>query len=359
MKTIYILGFTIILLSLGIKANAQDKSLTFDGYIETYFSYDFSSPDNHKRPAFIYSHNRHNEFNLNLGIIKVNYASDKVRGNLALMTGTYANANLAAEPSALQNIFEANVGVKISKKKNLWIDAGVLPSHIGFESAIGALDQTLTRSISAENSPYFETGTKITYITDDGKWVMCLLILNGWQRMQRVDGNQTPAFGHQLTYTPSANFTLNSSSFIGNDSPASLRKMRYFHDFYGVFKLSEKVSLITGFDIGFQQKAKNSNSYSKWFTPTVILKFSPLSKLDLAARVEYYDDHDGVIIASSSANGFKTFGYSANADIHITDKVVWRIEARAFDAQNTVFINRDNNPDRQNYAVSTALAVSL
>ena len=55
----------------------------------------------------MYSHNRHNEVNLNLGFIKANYDSEKVRSNLAIMTGTYANANLSAEPSVLKNIFEA------------------------------------------------------------------------------------------------------------------------------------------------------------------------------------------------------------------------------------------------------------
>jgi hypothetical protein len=32
------------------------------------------------------------------------------------MTGTYANANLAAEQGVLKNIFEANAGVKVIKK---------------------------------------------------------------------------------------------------------------------------------------------------------------------------------------------------------------------------------------------------
>ncbi len=77
------------------------------GYIETYFSYDLGNPDNHNRPGFVYSHNRHNEVNLNLGFIKAAYQKNNVRGNLALMTGTYANANLAAESATLKNIYKA------------------------------------------------------------------------------------------------------------------------------------------------------------------------------------------------------------------------------------------------------------
>src|SRR6478752_3123556 len=93
---------------------AQDKApspFTFSGYIDTYYSYDFGNPDNHTKPGFFYSYNRHNEVNVNLGLLKVNYAKDNVRGNFGLMAGTYAQYNMAAEQDLLRNIYEANVGV--------------------------------------------------------------------------------------------------------------------------------------------------------------------------------------------------------------------------------------------------------
>jgi hypothetical protein len=52
----------------------------------------------------------------------------------------------------LKNIYEANVGISLNKKNNLWVDAGVMPSHIGFESAISMDNWYLTRSLLAENS---------------------------------------------------------------------------------------------------------------------------------------------------------------------------------------------------------------
>jgi hypothetical protein len=65
----------------------------------------------------VYSHNRNNEVNLNLGFVKANYETEKLRANVALGVGTYMNSNYAAEPGVLKNIYEANVGVKISKTK--------------------------------------------------------------------------------------------------------------------------------------------------------------------------------------------------------------------------------------------------
>src|SRR6478752_3177769 len=139
--------------------NAQEKEpnpITFSGYIDTYYSYDFGNPDNHTRPGIFYNYNRHNEVNLNLGLLKVNYTKDNVRGNFGLMAGTYPQYNMVVEQGLLKNVYEANVGVKLSSKNNLWVDAGVMPAHIGFESAIGKDCMTLTRSLAAEHTPYYE-----------------------------------------------------------------------------------------------------------------------------------------------------------------------------------------------------------
>ncbi len=115
------------LLLLPVFAMAQldtsKSNLSFSAYAEVYYCYDFNEPDNHNRPSFMYSHNRHNEFNLNLGFVKAAYSTERVHGNLALAAGTYMNANYAAEPGVLKNIYEANAGVKISKKKTYGLTA--------------------------------------------------------------------------------------------------------------------------------------------------------------------------------------------------------------------------------------------
>ena len=336
--------------------------LTFTGYIEVYYAYDFGNPETHTRPGFAYSFNRHNEVNLNVGLVKAAYQAGNIRANLALMAGTYANANLAAETGVLKNIYEANAGVKISKKKDLWIDAGIFSSHIGFESAIGKDCWVLTRSILADNSPYYETGAKISYTTANEKWFISGLVLNGWQRIQRVDGNNTPAFGHQLTFKPDSKMTLNSSSFIGNDKPDSLRQMRYFHNFYGQFQLHKKIALIIGFDIGAEQKAKGSAGYNTWYSPVLITKFSPHVEHNITARAEYYSDVHGVIIpiaiGAGSPNGFKTWGYSLNYDFLIRDNVMWRVEGRSFSSKDKVFL-KNGHPDNNNFCVSTSFAISF
>lgn len=360
MKKTILLAFSMLGLSIMLFAQEQNnKPLKISGYAELYYQYDFLRPLNNARPSFVYSHNRSNEVNLNLGFVKANYETEKFRANLALATGTYMNINYAAESGVLKNIYEANVGIKISKTKNLWIDFGILPSHIGAESAISKDCPTLTRSIGAENSPYFETGAKISYNSDNGKWLLSGLILNGWQRIQRIDGNSTVAFGHQLTYKPTEKITLNSSSFVGNDKPDILKQMRYFHNFYGIFQLTKKFAVTTGFDIGAEQKIKGSSQYNVWYSPVVIAKYSPTEKLSFAARGEFYQDKNGVIITTGTENGFQTLGYSANVDYWILPNLVWRTEIKNLNSKDDIFLNRENNLQKNNLSAVTSLAVSF
>ncbi|MVT42368.1 outer membrane beta-barrel protein [Chitinophaga oryziterrae] len=338
--------------------SVEEKPLKVTGYLETYYSYDFGKPGNNLRPGFLYSYNRHNEVNINLGYIKAAYEKDNVRANLALMAGTYANANLAAERGVMRNVFEANAGVKIMKEHQLWIDAGIFASHIGFESAIGKDCWNLTRSILAENSPYYESGVRVSYTSSNDKWYVSGLFLNGWQRIQRVDGNHTPAFGHQVTFKPNDKLVFNSSSFIGNDKPDSVKQMRYFHNFYALMQFSGKLGLIAGFDIGAEQKAKGSSGYNTWYSPVLILRYKPVEKVAIAARGEYYRDEKGVIIATATPDGFQTWGYSLNFDYTILDNVMWRIEGRGFSGKDAIFL-KDATPSTTNFSLTTSLAISF
>lgn len=358
-KRILIVSSILLLISL-IPIQAQDKEspFTFTGYVELYYIYDFNKPSNHTRPPFIYSFNRHNEFTLNLGYLQGAYNTEKVRANLALMTGTYANANLAAEPGVLKNILEANAGVKLSAKHNLWIDAGIFPSHIGFESAVGAICWNLTRSLMAENSPYYESGAKISYTSENEKWFLSAMFLNGWQRIQRLDGNNTPAFGHQLTYSPNDRVTLNSSSFIGSDSPDSLRQMRYFHNFFSQFQITSRLEFIAGFDFGTQQQSKGSSDYNTWFSPIGIARYMVNERIHISVRGEYYSDKDQVIIPTGTSNGFQTLGFSANFDYLIRENVLWRIEARSLKSKDRIFEEAGNQTDT-NFILGTSLSVSF
>ena len=356
-----IIFLIVVVLAVSVDSfaqNPQTPGWNFSGYLETYYSYDVNKPVTNAKPAFLYSHNRNNEVNINLGFIKASYNNERIRSNFALAAGTYINANYAAEPGVLKNLYEANIGVKLSREHNLWLHAGILPSHIGWEGATGKDYPTLSRSIAAESSPYFETGVKIGYTSKNEKWYLSALVLNGWQRIQRVDGNTTPAFGTQVTFKPSAAVTINSSTFIGNDKPDSVRQMRYFHDLYGTFQLSAAWSLIAGFDMGAEQKSKGENDMNYWYTPAIIVRYAP-GRLSVSGRGEYFDDKNAVIISTATQGACKIWGYSANVDYKISDHALWRIEVRNLHNQDAIFQKQTVGMQRNNLVFTTALAIGF
>jgi hypothetical protein len=327
-------------------------------YADLYYCYDFGNPENHERPPFFYSFNRHNEANLNLGYINGSYNAKNFRANLGLMAGTYAQYNLAAEQPLLRNLWQANVGLKLSRNKNLWLDGGVFASHIGFESAVSKDCWSLTRSILAENSPYYESGLKLSYTSDNGKWFLSGLVLNGWQRITRVNGNNTPAFGTQITFTPNPKISFNYSTFIGNDKPDTVAQWRYYNNFFLLLHPSDKFGITLGFDYCMEQKSKSSSEYNTLYSPVIILRYQCYSNLAIAVRGEYYNDENGIIIATGTPGGFKTTGYSFNLDYKFNENALWRVEFRGLDSKDNIFLS-DNKPTGQNYFVTTSLAVTF
>ncbi|WDF54964.1 porin [Mucilaginibacter sp. KACC 22063] len=347
-------------IAIGVKAQDSTKTgkLTISGYAELYYGFDFNKPENHNRPPFVYSHNRTNEVNLNLGFIKANYDNERVRANLAFMAGTYTNANLAAEPGVLKNIYEANAGVKLAKNANLWLDAGVFASHIGFESAVSKDCWVLTRNIASDNTPYFETGAKLSYTTNDGSFTATGLYLNGWQRIQRQDGNNKAAGGLQLTWKPSDDITLNYSNYLGVEGADTVGVRRIYHNLYGVFQLTKQFGITAGFDYGQQEKAKGSSDYNHIVSPVIIGRYQFAEQWAVAGRYEYYHDKNGIFIVTGTPDGFKTSGYSVNIDYAPISNALVRLEYKNYSSKDNVFLKNgatvSNSP-----LITASIAVSF
>ncbi|MEY4927571.1 MAG: hypothetical protein RI894_2007 [Bacteroidota bacterium] len=328
------------------------ETFTFSGYGEVYFGYDFDSPANHERPFFLYSHKRHNEVNVNLAYAKVNYQSAKVRGNLALMSGSYAQYNLANEPNLLQHFYEANIGVKLSKSHNIWLDAGIMPSHIGFESAVSADCWTASRSMAADNSPYYETGIKVTATTKKENFFVSILYLNGWQRIKKPDNINSPSFGVQLNYKPMNNLTLNYSNFIGTDKPDISKSVRTYHNLYAIYEPSANWGFIAGVDIGTEKDSVNPTS--TWYSPVFMAKYSFKNTSKVAFRTEYYDDKKEVLLYTSV--GFQTWGLSLNYDYAISKNGLFRLEAKEYFANYSIF---KNHSSYNNFAILSSICLKL
>jgi Putative beta-barrel porin-2, OmpL-like. bbp2 len=354
-----VIAWWVLLIFTAVQLIAQtdsSKHFSFTAYAELYYSYDFAKPGNKEKPAFVYNYKKHNEPNINLVFARGSFQKNSVKATLALMAGNYANYNLSAEPDWARPLLEANAGFKLSAKEELWVEAGILPSHIGFESAVGADCWNLTRSLLAENSPYYETGIKLSYTSKDNHIKTAVLVLNGWQHIQRPAASNKPCYGLQFTYQPQEKLTLNYSNFIGKEQPDSSNAVRVFNNLYAIYEPSKKLGITVGLDIG--RDKYTTAHYGNWFSPVLIARYKINSNSALAARLEYYSDKKQVIIKTTSTNGFSTWGSSINYDYRFFKKGMLRAELKYYTSKDMVF-TKNGTPANNNLSFTTAISVKL
>jgi hypothetical protein len=343
MKKRFLFCLLYILFGTSATSHAQESmGITPIASLDLFYGYDFNKPYSIVRLPYLYNHNLHNRLAINLGTIGVEAERKRFNSRLIFQAGTYVEQNYASEPELFQLIHEANIKFNLDKKKHWTMDIGILPSHIGLESAIAFDNPTYTRSLVAEQSPYYMNGLKLNYKIKDSL-TLSLMALSGWQRIAMVPDNSLPAFGTQLNWQLTENLLLNWSTFAGTVFPDSIRKMRYYSDIYGIWKWSTKSTIYFGLDMGVEQKLMNSNNYNGWFSPLLIVDYAIFEGAKIAARCEYFSDPGGVLIVPEGFKGAKIFGTSLNFDYSFTNFLNYRLEIKLYHSNEDIFTKNYNS----------------
>ena len=344
-------------------AQTPDTSVTvsFGAFTDGYYAYDFGRPANFDR-AFTTTAARHNEFNINLAYIEAKVSGPRVRGRLALQAGTSVQSNYAGEPAIgavsgpnlSRFIQEAVAGYQITP--SLWVDGGIFFSHIGMESFISRDNLTYTRSLSADFTPFYQSGVKLTWQATP-RLTALLTVVNGWQNIS--ENNQDKAVGARLDYASSPSTTFSYYDFVGNEAGSGL--LRIFNGVGIRTNPRPDVTLQWNFDYGTQQKPLGG--HSTWFSSGLIGKLQLSPVLGISGRVERYQDPDNVIVATTPALGFKATTASIGVDaspLH-GNRVLWRNELRGSWAGQPVFPSRNavGGTSRSNGLLVTSMALTF
>ncbi|MBP9793843.1 MAG: outer membrane beta-barrel protein, partial [Flavobacterium sp.] len=180
--TLFLALVITLIFNENVFSQETKPKIDISGFIDVYYSYDFSNPNTATKLPFLYNYNRHNEFNVNIGLLRASVSYQNIYAKMSIHAGTYVDDNYAAED--LKILSEAYLGVFLNESKKTSLEAGILPSYIGFETATSHSNLTATRSILAENSPYFMTGIKLNHQFTD-KVSGAFLMTNGWQRINK------------------------------------------------------------------------------------------------------------------------------------------------------------------------------
>ena len=343
----------LIAIATPVHLYGQDEAnTTVRGFLDVYYLHSLMEHPLRER-SFTTQPLRHDEFNLNLGMIDVSYQSNAIRGRFALQTGTYVQSNLVAEPALLKNVLEASAGTRVSD--GIWVDLGIYPSHIGLEGIVSKENWTYSRSMLSDFSPFYEAGLKVS-ATLSNELTLCGHVVNGWQNITETNGEK--AAGTQLIWKPSDAILVNWSTFAGNEQPDSAdSRLRVFNDFYAVCTLSTAVSVALVFDIGMQKRGVD-DIYDMWHTASFMARCAISDQWALAARAEYFSDKTGIIVPTGTPDNFQTVSASVNLDFAPTPMVTWRVEARVFNSKDAVYPSLNGMQHNDGFLVlSTAIAM--
>ena len=334
--------------------SAATTGLSFEAYADVYFAFDLNEPSGFNIPYFV-SHSRHNEFNVNLACITARYVAHRVRGVFTPGFGTYMNANYAAERTTLQNLVEANIGVRVFKDKDIWLDAGVVPSPFTNENAFAIDQPTLSRSLAPEFVPYYLSGARLT-LPLGKRWTLYGYVVNGWQQIQ--DNNAPLAGASWLEFKPNDRLSLNWNNYYGYErseaSPAN--RMRMFTDAYAVWSPNKRWSFTASAYMGWQERVvDDTRSTDAWWQANATAKHFLKNGNAFYARAERFSDPEAIMVTPiTGVSGFEVFSGTIGHERSITDAVKFRMEARMFQADDKVY-ERDGDPVTDSFSITGGL----
>jgi putative OmpL-like beta-barrel porin-2 len=367
--------YLIFVLALPGAVHAQGAppdtaKITFGGFVDGYYAWDFGRPPSFDRSfaggtLFTTQPARHNEFNVNLAFIEAKLDAPRVRGRLALQAGTSVQSNYSGEPtngsiagpSLARHLQEAYAGVKLGN--SVWLDAGVIYSHMGMEGWVSRDNPTYTRSLVAEYSPYYQSGARITWAASPTVTAQ-LDVVNGWQNTS--ENNSGKGAGVRLDLTPTSSTTLSYYNFFSDEAGNRLRTFNGV----GAKVTSGRMTLVSEFDLGTQGKSSGDGRSATWYGLTAVGRAQVTPTVSVSGRVERYDDKNQIIVSTGArADGttndaFRVNGGSIGFDVSPQPRVLWRTELRAFANKSAIFPDgATGEPNKVSAFVVSSLAVTF
>jgi hypothetical protein len=361
-----VFGVGFLAPSAGGAQSAPDTTIkiTWGGFADTYYTYDFARPPTLDRSffggaTFTTQPARSNEFNVNLAFFEANLSGNRLHGRVAFQAGTSVQSNYGAEPTVgiisgpllSRHIQEAYAGYQVTPK--VWVDGGIFFSNMGMETWISKDNPTYTRSLVAEYSPYYSSGVRAVW-QPNAKIAARVDVVNGWQNISET--NIHKGAGLRLDYTPNASTTFSYYNFFNGEI---LGRTRAFNGI-GAKATVGRTTLLGEADIGTLDAAEGTDSTALWWGFTAIVRYQLTSRVAIAGRVEGYDDRDQVNIVTGLIDPFHGPGASLGVDFVPQQRLMWRTEVRGFFANDKIFPNGTfGGPRRGDGFVVTSMSLAF
>ena len=343
-----------------ISRDSVPTRVAIGGFIDRYYAWDTGHPRAIDR-AYTTQPARHNEFNVNLAFIEAVLTGSRVRGRLALQAGTSVQSNYFAEPQVgavsggvlSRHIQEATVGVRLHPR--LWFDGGIYLSYVGLEAWTSRDNPTYTRSLSAEFTPYYESGAKVTWQASPTVSAQ-FHVMNGWQNISETNADKS--VGTRIDWSPKPDLLLAWVTFAGNEQPDSMpSRLRVLSQLLARWTpIGWEVSAFL--DTGRQ--ARPDGGVDQWSGSSLIARRAVTPTVKVVGRVEHLFDQQQVLVRTNGSGGFRTSGASFGVDVAPDSRVLWRTELRGLRSRDPIWpTGGASTGSRTDRLLVTSLALTL
>jgi hypothetical protein len=317
----------VLLLLAATAAHAQ----TVDGWMDGYYAYNNAHPDSQLNfyPGIGTTGERTDQLALNVGALEIAHDPKPFGFHLTLVAGDSADVVHAGEPQhrhhPVRNVYQASVTYDA---KVVQLEAGVYPSHIGFEGFFSKDNWNYTRGWLAELSPYYQSGIKISRAINS-HWSAQVHVLRGWQNIS--DSHAPTAIGTQIAYGD-ARLSASFNTYLDPH--------RKFGDLVATYKATPKLSLGASIDRGRQLPAN-------WLGLATYARYAIDDRNAVAFRAERFRDPDAGISSFTQTLSEETLTYEVRARKHL----ILKFEGRRDHSTAPVF----NNSMDQTLAIASAV----
>ena len=332
MTSRFALVFASVVLFGAIDATADSTdapAISFHGAISTYYSYSINQPPENQR-VFNTQPARSGTIAIDLAVLGAQWSTDRVTIRTAFQAGTWADANYVDADRGWRYIREVSAVFNIDS--TWFLAAGLFPSHIGHESSINSENMLLSRSLTAEWTPYFVTGAGVIYQPSSDVSIVAY-VLNGWQKV--VDNNDELSFGTKLEWQVSSNSTLSWNTYFGNDeNRGDPARYRVHNNFWYDHQFSDAVRLVLLGDVSLLRRAPGGE-FDLAAYGAVKSAWRITDLLRVGGRIEYLNDPNNAMVLIDTP--FDTFGASLGLDVIPYDHIMLRFEARGYQSTEALY----------------------
>ncbi len=270
---------------------------SLSGFVDMYYDYNFNQPASRANTLRSFDIDS-NQFALNMVELVLDKAPDaqasRTGYHVALGYGQAMNAVNGSDPGGLgfdQYLKEAYFSYLAPMGKGLQFDFGKFVTPNGAEVIETKDNWNYSRGLLFSYAiPYYHFGLRTKYAFND-KYSLTGYLVNGWNNV--VDNNTGKTYGLSFGWNPNKKWGFTENFMAGPEQANNNSNWRQLWDTVATYTPNGKLSLMANYDYARGDRVKGIINPVYWSGIAGYIRYTLNSKYNVAARYEYYDDHDG------------------------------------------------------------------